>query len=63
MTDSTKMNYVYDTYDTIIEKLEALEPDNNIDNIIEFIRNEREDLPSSKEIALQFIEWSHELND
>lgn len=57
---SLKMSYIYNSYDAIIDMIEAKKP---IDEILKAIREYRDELPTTKEVAQEFLNESEELED
>jgi len=55
-----KMTYVYNTYDVIIDMIEEKKP---TDEILDKIREFREEVPTTKEVAQEFLNNSEELED
>lgn len=49
----TKLEYVYNSYDTILELIEA--GDCKIDELMEKVRGFRDELPTEKEILLEYV--------
>jgi len=53
------MMYIYDTYDWIIEELEKLSThhfEENVDNLMEKIRELREETPTTKDVCNEFAD-------
>ena len=55
-----KLNYIYNSYDVIIDLLEADKP---FDEIIKKVREFRDEMPTTKEVAQEFLDNSEELED
>jgi hypothetical protein len=59
MSDS-KLTYIYNSFDSIIDLLESGKP---FDEIIEKVREFRDELPTTKEVIQEFLDNSKELEE
>lgn len=58
----TKMDYIYDTYDTIIERLGHCDDITEVTKVMDYIAQERDDLPTSKDVTQEFINNSGDID-
>lgn len=56
------MDYIYDTYDTIIEKLGHCDDLGDVTTVMDYIAGERDDLPTSKDVTQEFINNSEDID-
>lgn len=54
----TKINYIYNSYDCIID---YIEDEMDIDELLQKIRDFRDEMPTTKEVAQEFLNNSEEL--
>ena len=56
------MDYIYDTYDNIIEKLGQCDDLGDVTTVMDYIASERDDLPTSKDVTQEFINNSEDID-